>query len=315
MPPRKPVLVDSDPGLDDALALIFAMRSPELDVRAITIVAGNVPLKACTGNALRILGLLNLAVPPPVFQGCAHPMSAPVARAEHVHGDDGLGGVSRNYPLGDLAPRPGHAADAMIATAREYGRDLSIIALGPLTNVATALGRDPGTMSRVREIIVMGGSLNGRGNVTPIAEFNFYSDPLAAQAVVRSGLPVTLVGLNVTERARLERARFNRSLEAMPSGPLRSFLADVARPYFRFCEDSEGSDSCPMHDPLAVGAAVDPQMVTTRLFAVDVLTSQGPTRGMMVTDGLEPMDSPAKVAVEVDLSRFLETFLRTLCGS
>ena len=311
----KTVLIDTDPGIDDALALILAMRSAALDVRCITVVAGNLPLKACTENTLRILDVLGSSDVPPVFEGCAHPMSPLVARAEHVHGSDGLGGVARSYPIGGMAPVPGHAADAMIAAARDYGNDLSIIALGPLTNVATAIQRDSAAMSEVREVIVMGGSLDGKGNVTPTAEFNFYSDPLAAQVVVRSDLVVTLVGLNVTERARLEPARFERCLESMQSGKLRSFLGDVARPYFESCRKLEGSDSCALHDPLAVAVAIDPHLVSLRETRVDVVTSQGLTRGMMVPGRPESTDLPVRVAVDVDEPAFLDLFLRSVRGS
>lgn len=306
-----PVLIDTDPGIDDALALVLAMRSPALDVRAITVVAGNVPLGTCTDNALRILNVLDPPTVPPVFEGCADPLSPRAARAEHVHGGDGLGGASATYPQGGLSPRPGHAADAMIAMAREFGGDLSIIALGPLTNVATAVRRDPRAMARLREVIVMGGSLHGRGNATPAAEFNFYSDPLAARIVVRSDLRVMLVGLDVTERARLGRARFQQALAAMPYTPLRAFLGDVSGPYFDFCKKFEGGDCCALHDPLAVAAAIDPSLISTEKVGCDVVTSQGPTRGMVLTDPAAPEVSGA---TDVDAPRFLDLFLQTACG-
>ncbi len=315
MTSRKPVLIDTDPGLDDALALVLALRSPTLDVRGITVVAGNVPLKTCTDNVLRILNVLRPRIVPPVFEGCERSMSPRVARAEHVHGGDGLGGASRHYPVGDLSPRRGHAADAMIAMAREFGSDLSIVTLGPLTNVATALQRDAGTMARIRDVIVMGGSIDVPGNVTPTAEFNFYSDPLAAQAVVQSGLRVTLVGLNVTERARIERTRFEGCLEAMQPGMLREFLGDVAGPYFDFCRKWEGGDACALHDPLAVAVAIDPRLVSADKIRCDVVTSQGPTRGMTVRNPADPTDSALRFAADVDVPRFLDLFLGAVCGS
>ena len=311
----KPVLIDTDPGLDDALALVLALRSRELDVRAITVVAGNVPLPACTANVLRILEVLRPEPPPAVFEGCADPLSPRVARAEHVHGRDGLGGVSTRYPIGRLQPEPGHAADAMVDLARRHRGALTVVSLGPLTNLATALERDAAAMSGVREVVVMGGSDDGRGNVTPAAEFNFYSDPAAADAVVRSGLPVTLVGLNVTEQARLRRARFNERRDAMPSGARRSFVGDIALPYFDFCRKEGGSDACALYDPLAVAVAIDPDLVTTERMGCEVVTSQGLARGAMIIDRSDAARSPIRVATRVDAPRFLELFLGGVCAS
>ena len=236
----KPVLIDTDPGLDDALALVLALRAAALDVKAITVVSGNVPLPICTANVLRILETLDSESPPDVFEGCAEPLSSRVARAEHVHGTDGLGGVSQSYPVVRLRTADGHAADAIVELARRERSALTLIALGPLTNVALAIQRDARAMAGIREIVVMGGSFDGRGNATPKAEFNFYSDPSAARTVIRSGLPVTLVGLNVTEQALLPRSRFNRRLKTMEPTRLRRFVADVSGRYFEFCAKRRG---------------------------------------------------------------------------
>ena len=311
----KPVLIDTDPGLDDALALILALRSRTLDVRAITVVAGNVGLSACTANALRILDVLGPRPAPPVFEGCAGPLSPRVARAEHVHGSDGLGGTSQAYPVGARHVRPGHAADAIAELARRYRNELTVIALGPLTNLATALKRDPQAMAGIRELVVMGGSVGGRGNATASAEFNFYSDPQAARAVVRSGLNVTMVGLDVTERARLPRARFERRLAAMPDGRLRSFLGDIAAPYFDFCRKERGLDSCALHDPLAVAVAINSGCVRLERFCCDVVTTQGLTRGSVLADPAGSNPSSVHAGVEVDTERFLDTFLSTVCDA
>ncbi len=315
MPTPKTVLIDTDPGLDDALALALAFGSGELSVRAVTVVAGNVPLAACTANALRILRVLRPDSPPPVFEGCRDPLSPRVARAEHVHGGDGLGGLSREYSVGDLRPGNLHAADAMAAMARRHGDALTVIALGPLTNVAAAVERDAAAMRGIRELIVMGGSRDRRGNATSAAEFNFYSDPLAASRVLRSGLPVTLVGLNVTRRALLPRAQFEARCDAMNPGPLRSFLSDVAAPFFGIHRSRSGRDACSLHDPLAVAAAIDPDIVGTEDLDCDVVTEQGLTRGMMICRPPVASRSPVRVAVSVDAQRFLETFLGMACDA
>ena len=312
----KPVVIDTDPGLDDALALILAARSPALDVRAITVVAGNVPLAIGSSNVLRILEVLGSAPAPPVFEGCANPLSPPVSRAEHVHGTDGLGGASRSFPVRRLEVESAHAADQMLDLARRLGKDLTVVALGPLTNVATAVQRDATAMAGIGELVVMGGSADSRGNATAVAEFNFYSDPAAARLVVRSGLPVTLVGLNVTQRTLLPRSRFNESLNAMHHGQLRSFLAAVGRPYFDFCRKEQASDACAMHDPLAVGAAIRPDLIRTEPMCCDVVEAQGLTRGMTLVDQdrREADVPPIRVATGVASRDFIDLFLATACA-
>ena len=312
----KPVVIDTDPGLDDALALILAVRSPDLDVRAITVVAGNVPLAIGSSNVLRILEVLGPAPAPPVFEGCKIPLSPPVSRAEHVHGTDGLGGASRSFPVRCLKVERRHAADQMIDLARRLGKDLTVVALGPLTNVATAVQRDATAMAGIGELVVMGGSADSRGNATAVAEFNFYSDPSAARLVVRSGLPVTLVGLNVTQQTLLPRSRFNESLHAMHQGPLRSFLAAVGRPYFNFCRKEQASDACAMHDPLAVGAAIRPDLIRAEPMRCDVVETQGLTRGMTLVDQVrrDAEVPPVRVATEVASRKFIELFLATACA-
>lgn len=317
MSDSKPVLIDTDPGLDDALALVLALRTASLDVQAITVVSGNVPLPACTANVLRILETLEAESPPEVFEGCAEPLSSRVARAEHVHGTDGLGGVSQSYPVLRLRPANGHAADAIVELARRGRGALTLIALGPLTNVAVALERDAAAMAGLREIIVMGGSLDGRGNATPNAEFNFYSDPAAARTVVRSGLPVTLVGLNATEQARLPRSRFDRCLKMMKPSRLRQFVADVGGRYFDFCAKRRNSEACVLHDPLAVAAAIHPELIDTERVACDVVDWPGLTRGLMTVDreAMDQSPSSVRVATAVRTESFLEFFLETLCRS
>lgn len=319
MPAPKPVLIDTDPGLDDLLALVLALRSPALDVRAVTVVAGNVSVDACAANALRILEAMDID-PPPVFRGCAESLSPPVRRAGHVHGEDGVGGVSHAWPVQYLQTESAHAADAIPDFARRHAGALTLVALGPLTNVAAALQRDPEGMANLREIIVMGGSGDGRGNVTPRAEFNFYADPQAARIVIRSGLPVTLVGLNATEQALLSRKRFHRRLASMREGKLRQLLFDATGPYFDFAMQRGGRDACPLHDPLAVGVAIKPYLVRTQPMLCDVADEPGATRGVMTAqpagDTLDrkPNAPVAQVAMEVAAERFLELFLEGVCG-
>lgn len=323
MPAPKPVLIDTDPGLDDLLALALAMRSPALDVQAVTVVAGNVSVDACAANALRILEAMD-GDPPPVFRGCAEPISPPVTRAGHVHGADGIGGVASSWPVRRLRLENAHAADAIPEFARRHAGALTLIALGPLTNVAEALQRDPDGMANLREIVAMGGSGDGRGNVTPRAEFNFYADPKAARAVIRSGLPVTLVGLNATEQALLSRDRFHRRIAFMKTGKLRRLLIDATGPYFDFAMQRRGRDACPLHDPLAVAAAIDPGLIRMQPMLCDVAVEEGARRGMMTArpsaddaegeTGAAANGGVAQVAMEVASEAFLDLFLETVCG-
>ena len=310
----KQVVIDTDPGLDDALALVLALRSSALDVRAITTVAGNVPLESCTENALRVLEVLGASPAPPVYAGCAAPLSPPVARAEYVHGSDGVGGFAAKYPVQHLRPEKSPAADALVELARQNPNALTLIALGPLTNIAAACRRDPEVMAAVREVVVLGGSADGRGNATPHAEFNFYADPIAAQEVVQSGLHVTLVGLSVTESAPLSRQRYYERVDGMPPSTVRQFLADIAESFFDFCKRHRGVDACPLHDPLAVAATIEPSLIRTKAMPCYVDDSQGLTRGKLVA-GAGREGTVVQVATEVNDAAFHELFLGTVCGS
>ena len=321
-PPRR-VIIDTDPGIDDALALMLALRSPALRIEAITTVAGNVPLDHCVTNTFHILRAAGIVDPPPVARGCTVPLRREPVTALHVHGHDGLGDISAiqesdgsfRYPVPEEVTVAAHAADLIADLVGSNPGEMIVVALGPLTNIATALERAPQTMKNVRELIVMGGSLNGIGNVTPVAEFNFFADPEAAQAVVRSGFPVTLVGLDVTHQARIRRETFLEHAERSQAQGAR-FLSDVSKQYFDFAE-SHGKNECFLHDPLAIGVAIDPTFIRTESFAADVETGGSLTAGMLVADRrdiLRQEDHNIEGAVEVDADRFVEFFLDGLFG-
>ena len=192
------VLIDTDPGIDDAIAILLALASPELDVAGITVVHGNVPVEACTLNALKVLDLAGRR-DVPVVTGAAAPLVRQARHAEAVHGPDGLGGL---FPPPDDAHPFAADAAAFIARSLDEGEEpTTLIALGPLTNVATAILATPGLTERLGRIVAMGGAIRREGNVTPAAEFNIYADPEAAAIVLRSGVPVTLVPLDATRSA------------------------------------------------------------------------------------------------------------------
>lgn len=317
----KPVLIDCDPGVDDALALAFALASPELDVRAVTTVQGNVPARWAYRNARRAIAFFQGFLPdgcgaPPVFQGEAHPLRRRrVDRriSYRIHGEDGLGHLFRRRDPPRLAAEPGGEAPRVILDlARRLGKSLTLIAVGPLTNLAVAVARDRRAMAGVGAIVIMGGAARMPGNATPAAEFNIHCDPEAAEAVFRCGAPVTLVGLDVTRRALLP------SEALRGGGPFRRALRDLIRPYAAFSKRRRGLDGVTLHDPLAVAAGIDASLIRCEEKSVAVECGPGPARGMTVVD-LRP-DAPSggprsarvRVALDLDEKRFLGFFLRRL---
>ena len=307
------VLIDTDPGIDDAIAILLALASPELDVAGITVVHGNVPVEACTLNALKVLDLAGRR-DVPVVTGAAAPLVRQARHAEAVHGPDGLGGL---FPPPDDAHPFAADAAAFIARSLDAGEEpTTLIALGPLTNVATAILATPGLTERLERIVAMGGAIRREGNVTPAAEFNIYADPEAAAIVLRSGVPVTLVPLDATMRAIFPGEAAARLAESevpveRAVGRLGSFVSGVYRKYY-------GIDGFALHDPLAVGAAIDGSLVSTEDLWVSVETGGELTAGATVADFWhipEPWGEPnAAVALDADGERFLEFLCTRLFG-
>jgi purine nucleosidase/pyrimidine-specific ribonucleoside hydrolase len=319
-----PVLIDTDPGIDDALALILALRSEELSVRAITTVAGNVPVELTTRNAFRILSLLSIPHSLPVAQGASGPLTRPLLSARHVHGEDGLGNLDRlRAPDGSpLYPEPAiklvsnDGPGLILETIQRWPDEMVVIALGPLTNLAIALQRDPVIMRKVREIVVMGGAIAVPGNVSPVAEFNFYVDPEAAHRVLAAGLPIRLVPLDVTHHVILRPDLIERRM-AGRHDPVSRFVWAMTRAGLEFAQQAEGVDGLTLHDPLAVAVALDPSLVTMRDLFVDVETEGSLTRGMAVVDRRPPARARTapncQVAMTVDVDRVIAKFLERLC--
>jgi inosine-uridine nucleoside N-ribohydrolase len=318
--PRR-VIIDTDPGIDDALALALALRSPELRVEAITTVGGNVNVELGTRNALRVLEALGVKDPPPVARGAGQPLERDPVDASHVHGADGLGNISNlagpdgspRYPAPRATACDQEAVDLILDIVKKSPGKITLIAVGPLTNVAMAIERDVAAMRQLAELIVMGGSVEGVGNVTATAEFNFYADPHAARQVLRAGLNTTLVGLDVTEKTLLSKSDFEAQL-ARSGDPAGKFIADVSKLYFAVGSVRRGEAACPLHDPLAVGVAIDQSFVRTQSFEADVETEGPLTRGMLVADRRK-YNAPSELlgriqaCVEVDAERFVKFFL------
>ncbi|MEM3737496.1 MAG: nucleoside hydrolase [Candidatus Bathyarchaeia archaeon] len=304
----KLVVLDVDPGIDDALALIMALRSEELEVSAITTVFGNLSLKKTTLNVLKVLELLKAEVT--VARGMARPLKGRRIDAQSIHGKDGLGGAT--LPVGRMKPGKIRAPDLIIEQALSTGRrSLTIISTAPLTNIASALMKEPEVAKKVDRLISMGGAFGltryGYGNQTPVAEFNIYSDPEAANIVYHSGISITAVGLDVTmnpeaclrkehyaemQRADTETARF--AVEATRS--LMERFGYVA-----------------LHDPLTVAVAVDLTLVRTKPFYVDIETKGELTRGQTVVERrswIMPRKKPnVDICVSVEGKRFLDLFM------
>lgn len=310
MMPR-PAILDVDTGVDDALAIMLALRSPELQVAGILTVSGNVHVSRCTANTLTVLDILG-APPIPVAVGASAPLARPGVSAEYVHGTDGLGGIAGRFP----ASRRNATADAvgfLLEAIRRQPGQLTLIATAPLTNIALAIEKDAQTMRRLRALIVMGGAIRVPGNVGPVSEFNFAVDPEAAAIVLQAGLPLTLVPLDVTERTVLTR----EGLQGVaPAGMLHAVVEAMVAGTMAFHRSQGDREGIVMHDPLAVGVAVDPSLVRREPMAVAVETRGTLTAGMAVADLRRQCCSAptADVCVEVEANRFLHLFTeRVLC--
>lgn len=267
------VIIDTDPGVDDAFALLLAMCSPQLHIEAITAVAGNVPLELTLPNALRMVEIAK-RTDIPVAAGAKAPLLRRLVTAAYAHGENGLGGAVFAEPKTLPVAEP--AADLIQRIVRKYPGEISLITLGPQTNIATALNADPGLAALVRSVVMMGGSLSG-GNITPAAEFNVYVDPEAARIVFQSGIPITMVGLDVTRKTALTDQHV--ATLASHNNPVSQAAALIGRNSLAH-HRAQGLPSGPnMHDSVAVAAFLDPGIVTTEPFYVDVETSGELTAG------------------------------------
>ena len=258
------VIIDTDPGVDDALALLLAMRSPELKIEGITPVAGNVPLELGLPNALRMVEIAG-RTDIPVAPGAKAPLLRRLVTATYVHGENGLGGAV--FPEPKTLPVDEPAAEFIRRVVRKYPGEVTLIPIGPLTNIATALKLDPELAGMVRGIVLMGGSLSG-GNITPAAEFNIYVDPEAARIVFQSGVPITMVGLDATRKTSLTEEHV-RTLEAAQNSVSQA-AAKIGRNAINRNRKQGFLVGPNMHDSLAVAAFLDPSILTFKEYYVDV---------------------------------------------
>ena len=305
------VIIDCDPGQDDAVALFLAMSSPdELDILGVTTVAGNVPLELTQRNARMmcdIAGLEDL----PVYAGCERPMVLEPITAEYIHGNTGIDGVDVFEP--DTPLQPGHAVDFIIETllAAKKGT-VTLIPTGPMTNVATAIQREPAILDSIQEIVAMGGAMREGGNRSPSAEFNVLVDPHAADIVYNSGKPVTALGLDVTHqvlstRERVARMRAVHNAVAVATADMLSF-------FHRYDTKKYGSEGAPLHDPCTIAWLLRPDLFATRRCNLSVETESKLTLGHTAVDFWHVTDRPHNVdwAYEVDAEGFYDLLIERL---
>lgn len=301
-----PVIIDCDPGLDDVVALIMAFASDKLDVKAVTTVAGNQTLEKVSNNALRVLSYAGIDVP--VGLGYKGPMIRKLVTAGEVHGEDGLYGVK--LPEATLKPSDLHAIDLIAKVLKESEEKVTLIPIGPLTNIAMFLQRYPELIDKIERISIMGGAVNG-GNCTPFAEFNIYVDPEAADIVFKSGIPITMVGLNATHKAPVLREDIEKiaSIDNKIAKLVAEMLDNLSKFHIR-----DGIDGCFLHDPLAVCSVINPEVLTTELLHVAIELKGEYTTGATVVDlrnRLE-LNKNVDVALEVDRKSFVEEIIKSV---
>jgi inosine-uridine nucleoside N-ribohydrolase len=315
--------------VDDAMAIFLALRSPELHVEAITAVSGNVPLELTLPNALRLMEIVG-RTDIPVAAGASVPLVRRLITAKYVHGNNGLGGV--DFPAPKIKPAADTATQLISRLVRSNPGQITIVAVGPLTNIATLLRADPEIAGMIPGIIIMGGSLSG-GNITPAAEFNLYVDPEAARIVFDAGIPLTMVGLDVTEKILL-REEHVEALERAKN-PVSQAAGKIMRATLTRARQGIDATVIAMHDPLTVASLIDPKLLGLKDYYVEVETEGELTAGMTVgyahspvrysaplaTAASLPADSDvsfhsnAKVAVSVDAERFFNLLVPRLTGS
>ena len=306
----KRIIIDTDTGVDDALAIILGLNSPELRVEGITTVAGNVEVKKCTRNCLLLLDWLQPANPPIVAQGAEKPLRRDLGTAPEVHGEDGLGNVTKDYPSPRHRAVKETATQAILELVRKYPRKITIVAIGPLTNLALAVQKDLKTMRETKEIIAMGGAFQVPGNTGPVAEFNMFVDPDAAQQILDSALPLTLLPLDVTEQVELHRHEILRR-KTRGRKEIGALISKFTRIYMEYHKETRGFSGSYLHDPLAVGVAIRRSLVRSRNLRVDVETRGRLTRGMTVAHPYSSRENPSRqvsVAYEVRTKEFLKLF-------
>jgi purine nucleosidase len=299
-------LIDTDTASDDAVALVMALKYPYVQVEAITVVSGNVNVDQAVQNALYTVELCGKQVP--VYRGAEKPILRSLETAEYAHGKDGMGDIGLS--LSGRTPAKGHGVTAIIETIHRFAGNITLVTLGPLTNIALALQQDPSIAGKVKECVTMGGTGQGSGNVTPVAEYNIWVDPEAARVVFESAIPIKMVGWD----ASLAHAIFNsQEMEDLRNvgTPLAEFCVDIQKVLNKFSVEELNLDGFDLPDPLAMAVALDPAVATeTKFLFVAIETESELCRGQTVVDHLAVTKHEPNVEVVLEASR--ERFLRIL---
>jgi inosine-uridine nucleoside N-ribohydrolase len=306
----KKVIIDCDVGVDDALALILAFHSPELNVEAVTGVNGNVPLDVVFQNIQKVLSLIRPKNKPLIAKGADRPLKGEAVHAYSSHGKSGLGRAKIEQKGGEQWHQlfSGQADELITKLARQHPNELTLIAVGPLTNVALALQRDLEGMKKLKEVVIMGGAVRVKGNVTPYAEFNIFVDPFAAKKVFESGLPITLVPLDVTHQVCLTSKVIEERVRPL-NNLLSQFVVEATQYNSTTQRFLENSKVFYLHDPLAVGVAINQDLVGMEKLSIDVETGEGEYYGQtkQVQGNLK-----INACLIVNSKAFLELFLSKL---
>jgi purine nucleosidase len=305
----KKILFDTDPGIDDACAMLLALASPELSVEGLSVVHGNCSLEQATTNALSILELVK-AGHIPVAKGCGLPLVQPSLLAPETHGDTGLGYARLPEPR--TRPTMQHGSDFLIEKIMSSPGEITLVAIGPLTNVALAIRQEPRIVDAVKELFIMGGAIRYEGNTTALAEFNTYVDPHAAHIVYHAGMPTTLVPLDVTYQCILTPGDVTRMQEV--DSPITKFVADSTRFYMEFHDEYQSIQGCVINDPLALALTFAPELCTYQEVPVEVDISGGISMGKTVADFYNYGKKPAnmRVALGVKPRDFMDLFVERI---
>lgn len=302
----RPFLIDTDTGSDDAVALVMALKYPDVQVEAITVVAGNVPLEMGVQNALYTVELCQKTVP--VYAGADRPLLRSLVTAQEIHGMDGMGDI--NLPLTGRVPAAGHAVPVIIDTINRFAGEITLVTLGPLTNIALALRIDPSLAQKVKHCYMMGGIGQGYGNMNEVAEYNIYVDPEAAKIVFESGMPMTMIGWDISRTYAVFTEEDARQLRSIGT-PLAEFCIDINGTVMKIAQQTTLLAGLDLPDPIAMAVALEPSVGTdVRFLSVEIECQSDLTRGQTVIDHIKLVGKKPNVNVVLEASR--EHFLRLL---
>lgn len=298
-------IIDTDTASDDAVALVMAAMQSDIKIEAITVVAGNVPLNQAVQNALYTLELCDKEIP--VYAGCAKPMLRPLQTAQFVHGQDGMGDMG--LPLHGYQPTPGHAVDLLRKTINQFAGDITLVTLGPLTNIAAALLIEPSLASKVQHCYIMGGIGEGPGNMTPVSEFNIWCDPEAARLVFESGMKMTMIGWDISWKYATFDAEQAAAIRRIGT-TLAEFAIDIQATVNTYAKAETKLTGFDLPDPIAMAVAIDPEIAEWEDYYVEVALAEGLHRGQTIVDTLGMMNKMPNMRVVKRVDR--EAFLKML---